>query len=128
MHKDWKIRIARDFIALGSIPFYFFVTVMSIIGRDSIFIYRLLIAMIVLFVLLKLIKKADSYSARGFILFIFTSLHYKNIKFTIFATILWLFILISLYYLKTKRSVILKGILLGAISTLISYYLYYLAA
>jgi hypothetical protein len=43
--------------------------------------------------------------------------------YTFFAVALWLMMVISLRYLKIKGKEISKGILFGAISTVVSYYL-----
>src|SRR3989338_3619595 len=54
MEKNWKKGIARDVMALGSIPFYFIVIIRAIIGKYAIFVYQLLIAAIILFLLMKI--------------------------------------------------------------------------
>lgn len=123
MPKNWKKEVARDCIALGSIPFYFIVIIRAIIGQYVIFVYQLLIALVVLYVLSFIIKKSDVYSARTFVLWAFTSLFYKHNLYTIFAFVLWVLVVISSNYLKVKKNVIIKGVVLGIISAGIAYYL-----
>jgi len=118
----WKKEIARDSLALGSILFYAIVIIRAIVGEYLPFVYQLVIAIIVLFLLSRVIK-GDQYLARGIILFVFTSLFYNDKMFTIFAFTLLVILIVSLNYLKVKRNVILNGLLLGIISTVIGYYL-----
>lgn len=123
MLKDWKKEVARDCIALGSIPFYFIVIIRAIIGQYAIFVYQLLIALVILIILSWVFKKLDMYAARCFILWVFTSLFYKHNLYTIFAFILWVLVVVSSHYLKVKKSVIIKGIIFGIISSMVAYYL-----
>ena len=120
---DWKKEVARDCIALGSIPFYFIVMVRSIIGKYAIFVYQLLIAFVVLVVLSKIVKKSDMYIARAFVLVVFTSLFYMHNLYTVFAFLLWGLVIVSSNYLKVKRNVIIKGAILGIIGSGVAYYL-----
>lgn len=119
---DWKKEIARDSLALGSVLFYAIVIIRAVIGEHSLFVAQTVIAIIVLFLLSRVIK-GDQYLARGFILFVFTSLFYNDKLFTIFAFVLLLILIASLNYLGVKRKVILSGLLLGMASAVISYYL-----
>lgn len=121
MGENWKREIARDSLALGSLLFYAIVIIRAIIGEYLPFVYQLVIAIIVLFLLSRVIK-GDHYLARGIILFIFTSLFYNDKLFTIFAFVLMVILIASLNYLGVKRNVILNGLLLGIASTAISYY------
>ena len=122
MGKNWKKEIARDSLALGSILFYAIVIIRSIIGEHSLFIAQTVIAIIVLFLLSRVIK-GDHYLSRGIILFVFTSLFYNDKLFTIFAFVLLIILMVSLNYLGVKRNVILNGMLLGIVSTVVSFYL-----
>jgi len=123
MVKDWKKEVARDTIALGSIPFYFIVMIRAIVGEYMPFVYQLLIAFVVLVVLSFIVKKADMYVARCFVLWVFTSLFYKHSLYTVFAFLLWAFLIVSSHYLKVKKDVIVKGVILGIVSSLVGYYL-----
>ena len=123
MPKDWKKELARDTIALGSIPFYFIVIIRAVIGQYAIFVYQLLIALIILIILSQIIKKSDMHIARCFVLWVFTSLFYNHNLYTAFAFLLWIVVIISSHYLKVKKNVIIKGIILGIISSGIAYYL-----
>ena len=113
--------IARDTLALGSIPFYSIVIIRAIIGKYLPFIYQLSIAFIILFIFSKLLKNSNQHIARGLILAVFTSVFYKEIIFTIFAAILFFAMIVSLFYLKVKRNELLKGIISGIVSTAVSY-------
>jgi len=121
MAKSWKKEIARDIIALGSIPFYAIVFVRVIIGKYMPFIYYMVIAFVLLIILSKLIKNSNMHIARGLVLMVFISFFYKVLLFTVFAGLLWVLMLVSSYYLKVKTKEIWKGVLLGVLSMLISY-------
>jgi len=123
MPKNWKKEVARDTLALGSIPFYFLVVVRAVIGKYAVFVYQVLIAIIVLFILAKIIKNSNLHIARGLVLFVFTSLFYNDLFFTSFASLVFLIMLVSSAYLKEEKAKIAKGVLLGIITSLVSYYL-----
>ncbi len=118
---NWKKEVARDCIALGSIPFYIIVLIRAIIGEYAIFVYQLLIAFLILFGLSRLIKY-DVYVARVFILFLFTSLFYEVLLYTSFAFLLWILVIASSWYLKVKKELLFKGIVFGLLVGLVSYY------
>jgi len=123
MKKDWKKEVARDCIALGSIPFYLIVIIRAIVGQYALFVYQMLIGLVVLIGLSFFVKKADMYVARCFIIWVFTSLFYKHNLFTVFALILWVFVIVSSNYLNVKKNVIIKGAVLGIVSSGVAYYL-----
>jgi hypothetical protein len=119
MEKVWLKELARDLIAFGSIPFL----ILTIVRVSVLPVYYPMQFIIssVLFFILKAIFKADLRAGIGFILLIFVSLFYRNALFAVFAALVYAGIIISLFYLKRDRRQILKGILLGGISTGIGY-------
>lgn len=121
MPKNWKKEIARDTIALGSIPFYSIVIIRAVIGRYSPFVYQLLIALAIIFVLSKL-KNANQHIARGLVLVVFSSLFYKDRLYTVFVSLLWIGMIFSSLYLKVNGREIANGAIYGIVSTAISYY------
>jgi|TARA_B100001971_G_scaffold212820_1_gene244023 hypothetical protein len=121
--KDWKYELARDSMAFGSILFYIIVIARAIIGDYMIFVYQLLIAIAILILSSLIIKNTNHYIARTFVLVVFTSLFYKDALFTIFAVLLWLFMIGSAFYMKENKKSIFKGIILGIIAALVGYYL-----
>ena len=123
MAKDWKKEVARDCIALGSVPFYLIVVVRTIVGGFKEITSQLVIGILVLVALSFLIKGGDMYAARGFALWMFTSLVYRHNLYTVFAFLLWIFLIYSSYYLKIKKNSIIKGVSLGVVSALMGYYL-----
>ena len=116
-----KDEVTRDLIALGGLPFYFLVIIRSTIGGYLSFVYHVVIALPVLFLISKAVKGSNLHIARGFILVIFTSIFYKALPFTIFSILVWGCMIYSLVYLKTSTREILKGIALGVVSVIISY-------
>ena len=121
--RNMSREIARDLVALGSIPFFAIVVVRAVIGSYKLFVYELIVAAVFLALLSLVIKKPNHHLARGFVLFVFTSLYYKDALFTTFAFLLWLSTLVSLFYLKEKAFLIAKGIALGIVCSAASYYL-----
>ncbi len=123
MKKDWKYEIARDTMAFGSILFYLIVIIRAIIGKYMPFVYQLLIALAILILSSVIIKNTDHHIARAFVLVVFTSLFYKDNFYTIFVSFVWFLMIGSAFYIKINKKSIFKGIVLGVIATLVSYWL-----
>jgi len=122
MKKEWLREFARDFVALGGIPFFILVLVrVSLLERPDFFSQFIIAG--VIFIILMLIFKSDTYSGLGLIVLVFTILFYDQTRFSIFAVLAYFLIIASLFYLKIERKNIFKGIFFGAIATLISYFL-----
>ena len=122
MNKSWLKEIARDLLALGSIPFYFLVVIRAIIGNYNVFVYQMLIAAVVIFVLYFMIKNSSIHVARALVAVVFTSLFYNEMLYTVFAGLIWVLLLVSAYYLKRSFGFVLRGIIVGIISSLAGYY------
>ena len=109
MKKDWKYELARDGMAFGSILFYIIIMARSLIGEYMVFVYQLSIAIIILIISSFIIKGANHYLARAFVLVVFTSLFYKDSLFTVFAASLWVFMIGAAFYIKeNKKSIFQK--------------------
>ena len=121
MKKRWSVEIARDIIALGSIPFYIIVIIRAIIGKFSPFVNQLVVAFGILILLSLIVKQADHHIARGFILFAFISAYYESITFTIFSLILWSCMIYSSRILKRNPKRIFRGVILGVVTAAIAY-------
>jgi len=118
---NWKKELARDFIALGGIPFL----VITIARVSVIHIYypmQFIISSIIFFIL-RQIFKASLRAGIGLIVVTFTSIFYNHILFTIFASLIYIGIITSLFYLKKEKREIVKGILLGSLSALAGYFI-----
>ena len=122
MKTSWLKEIARDLLALGSIPFYFLVIIRAVIGKYNVFVYQMLIAAVVIFILCFIIKNSSMHTARAFVIVVFTSLFYKETLFTFFAGLIWVLLLVSAYYLKRSLGFALRGVLIGIIGSLAGYY------
>ncbi len=121
MKKTFK-EIARDLIALGGIPFF-----ILIIGRvwmldKPYYPFQFIIGGII-FLLFMFIFKSNLHSGLGLIALTFMLIYYNHLKFSIFASFVYLLLILSLVYLKKDKKEIFKGILFGAISSVISYYI-----
>ena len=123
--KNWKKEFARDTLALGSIPMFIIVLARTTVGKYYQITYQILLAALILFLLFLIFKSQPPqlHIARAIILFIFTSLFYYQKIYTTFASVLLLLLLISLFYLKYETKKIILGIILGLISSGISWYL-----
>lgn len=122
MKKEWMKEIARDIVALGSPIFFALVLIRTFILPDYVFLNQFLFAAIIFFLSIFLFKQ-NLYSGLGFILTFFIILYYKDLKFGIFTGLIYLALIGSLFYLKKDLKEIIKGVLLGALSTGISYFL-----
>jgi hypothetical protein len=120
--KKWLKEIARDLIALGSIPFYFLVIIRAIIGEYGLFVSQMVIAAIVILILYFVIKDSSMHVARSVPIIFFTSIFYKDTIYTIFAGLVWTLLLISAYYAKGNIGFVVRGLIIGAISSLAGYY------
>ena len=120
---SWLKETARDALAIGSIAFCFIAIGRATIGVYLDYVYQLLASFMILFLLTLFVKKSENHLARGLILVIFTSLFYYELKFTVFAIVLFIIMLASSIYLKIEKKAIAKGLLLGAVSSFIAYYL-----
>ena len=121
---DWKKQSARDFIALGSIPFYALVVARVAMLQNWNYVFQFVFAGIIFFILLLIFRLGlqSLYSGLGFILLVLVSLYYKNLFFAIFALIIYILLIVSLFYLKVEKAKIWKGIFAGAISTAAGYF------
>lgn len=112
---------ARDLIAFGSIPMFIIVAARSSIGGYYNFVYEILIAGAILLIL-SLFFKNEYHMGVIIILFIFTSLFYSQKVYTAFAIVILLLFTAAVFYLKYDKKQVLKGLILGLISSGISYY------
>ena len=122
MKSSWLKEIARDLLALGSIPFYFLVTIRAVVGKYSIFVYEMIIAAMAMLILYFIIKNSNFHVARSLVALIFTSFFYKETVYTFFASIIFILLLISAYYTKRNLGFAVRGIIIGLISSLAGYY------
>ena len=113
--------LARDFLALGSIPFFLLVVVRIFIAPVANYHYQLLLAFGIILVVSFFLRN-QQHIARGVVLLIFTSLYYADFLYTIFARIAWVVMVFSSYYLEKDKMLIVKGTVLGAVATVISYF------
>ncbi len=121
MKTEYIKETARDLIALGSPIFFIIVIARIYLLSNYSYLSQFIIGALIFFPLMFLLK-ANIYSGLGLIVLIFTTLFYNNLKFTIFGIAVYLLLLASLIYLKYDRKKVIMGIILGAISTGISYY------
>jgi len=121
MLKSWREELARDLIALGGVPFLL-ITIIRVLPINVYYPLEFVLGASIFFIL-KIFFKAQLHAGIGLILFCFTSLFYGHLLFTIFAFLLYLGIIISLFYLGHSRKEIIKGIVFGALSSGLSYWL-----
>lgn len=122
MKKELIKSVARDFIALGSIPFFILVIVRVWLLDTPSYLSQLVIAG-TLFLTLTFFLKNNLYSGLALIILFFTALVYGDLRYTIFGSLVYLGLIGSLFYLGYEKKKIILGIILGAITTLIGYFL-----
>jgi hypothetical protein len=120
MIKTWKKEVARDFIALGSIPFFVLILVRVYLLDKPVYFSEFIVAG-ALFLILAYILKATLYSGLGLVALVFTMLYYNNMKYNIFAIAAYILLIASLFYLKEPKKKITLGVLFGAIASGASY-------
>jgi uncharacterized membrane protein len=121
MNKELVKEISRDLLALGGIPIYFLAMARSLIGEYYIYTYQLLLGLVII-TLVSLFVKSNLHLARSLVVLVFSTIFYNDFKFTIFASFIWVLLIGSTLYLKQDKNLILKGIVLGIIVSLVSYY------
>jgi hypothetical protein len=119
----WKKEVARDLLALGSIPFYILVMARSLTGQYYQFTYQLLISIIIISLTQLVIKNYNKHLARTIVIIAFTIIFYNQLIYAIFAITAGIAVIISLIYLKIKNKEIILGTLIGIITSIIAYYL-----
>ena len=117
--KNVSKELARDFLALGSIPFFILVLARIWILNDQSYFFQFVISG-VLFLILTYALKNNLYSGLGFIMLFFTVIYYNNLRFSVLGSLVYVGLIYSLIYLKYEK--IILGFLFGALSTGIGYY------
>ena len=120
MKKELIKSVARDFIALGGIPFFILVLVRIWLLDTPAYLSQFLIAG-GLFLAITLFIKNNIYSGLSLIALFFTALVYLDLRYTIFGSIIYLGLIGSLFYLNYDKKKIIFGVLFGAISTGLGY-------
>ena len=121
---NWKKELTRDCVALGGIFFYALVVARVAMLQNWNYVFQFVFAAAVFFLITAILRfKTEAHAGLGFILLVLISLYYKNMFFAVFALIIYILLIVSLFYLKTEKSRVWKGILAGAISTAIGYYI-----
>lgn len=119
---NWKKETARDVLALGSWVFYLLVIARALIKPYRPFADHLVIAAVVLLIIGLVVKDFDGYVSRALVLVVFTSLFYESMRFTIFASLIGIGLVISSWYVGSSRLSIVKGIGAGLIAVVVGYY------
>ncbi|MBI2451449.1 hypothetical protein HYV50_00040 [Candidatus Pacearchaeota archaeon] len=123
LFEDLKKQTSRDLLALGSWVFYLLVIIRALIKPYRPFADQLIISALVLLMLSIFIKNSEFYVSRALLLAIFTSLFYQDILFAILAVITFLLLITGSYYLENRTIKTVRGLILGAISFIVGYYL-----
>ncbi|MFH1521545.1 MAG: hypothetical protein ABIF18_01160 [archaeon] len=112
--------LARDFVALGGIPFVSLVVARIAILQDWIYLSKISLA-VALFVSIAIFAKFNLHSGLAIIILIFLSIHYAHLPFTIFASLIYVLMLVSLVYLGENRWKVFLGATLGVVVSLVSW-------
>ena len=120
--KNWLDITAKDTLAFGSIVMFILAIARSAIGDYYTYMFNIILAGVILFILQLFIKPSENHLARGIIMFIFTILFYNQARFTSFIVVLLVLVYASAFYLKKPFKQIFIGTILGLISSGISYF------
>ena len=121
VEKNILKRFARDFVALGSIPFFILVLARVWILDNPAYLSQFLIGG-VLFLSLAFVFKSDLYFGLALVSGFFLVLFYNDLRFTYLIIPVYILIIFSLFYLGEDKNKIIKGILFGILSIVVSYY------
>jgi len=113
--ENYLKELARDFLALGSLPFLALVLARVWMLDKPDYFLQFVSASVVFFILV-FIFKSELYSGLALIIGVFTSLYYQDLQFTIFAGVAYVCLVASLFYLGKEKWKIVRGVLAGAIS------------
>jgi len=122
MKREWLQNITRDFVALGS-PVFLVLVVLRLLLIPN---YEIIVGMIlasIIFMIPFFFVKQNIYSGIGLITLVFLIQNYADFRFSVFASIAYILLIGSLFYLKRDWKKILFGVLIGGASAGISYYL-----
>ena len=122
MKKEWLQNIARDFVALGSPVFAVLVVLRLLLIPNYEIIIGMVIACVIFFIPFYFIRQ-NIYAGIGLITLVFLIQNYIDFRFSVFASITYILLIGSLFYLKKDWKKILLGVLIGGVSAGISYYL-----
>jgi len=117
----WKDEVARDLIALGSIPFFILVFARALIGPYYSLIYQIAISAAILLALSLFFKKSDYYLSRGILLGAFTILFYNDLTYLIFVLLALAALVISSFYLRRNKEALVNGVIVGVVTSLVAY-------
>lgn len=120
---SWLKELSRDYLAIGSWIFYILVIARAAIQPYRPFLDQLIIAALPVIILQLITKKPNYYLARVIPLATFTILFYDSTRFTIFAMLIALLLIPASYFAKNHKIEILYGLVIGAVATLIGYYI-----
>ncbi len=120
--KDYIKDTARDLIALGGLPFFILILVRVYILNKPEYFAQFAVAGLI-FIIIAPFLRTSIYAGLGLIAVVFTNLYYQDLSFGIFSGIAYVLLLGSLVFLEKPKREIVKGVILGALSTGVAYYL-----
>ncbi len=122
---DWIKEVARDIIALGGLPFFILVLTRVWILDNPEYFLQFFIAGII-FGLVYLWLRQDSYAGLSLIAVFFTSLYYEDFLYISVVGVTYLLLLGSLIYLGRDWKKVGFGVLIGIFGIVVSFIYPYL--
>ena len=116
----WLKEVARDLVALGSVPFFVLVLVRVWMLNNPVYFLQFVTSGVV-FGLMFLWVRQDVYAGLGLIVLVFTSLYYGDFLYVVFGSVAYCLLVVSLFYLEKDWRKILFGVVVGGISIAISF-------
>jgi len=115
---------ARDALALGGWAFCILVIARATIGEYMQYVSQIILAIILSSLLAFAVRGSETRISRALILAFFTIVFYNDLKFTIFAAFVVVILFLSAIVLEIKKESIIKGSILGVISSGLIFWLF----
>lgn len=104
--------VARDFVALGGLPFFVLVLVRVWILDLPEYFMSFVIAGAFVLVCWRFFR-IDLYSALSFVVLIFTAIHYGEVAYWVVGGLVWVGVVVSSWYLSKDWKKVLAGVVVG---------------
>ena len=117
---DWKKEVARDLMALGSIPLAILVVARAATVENFQVVFNIIVAIALLYLISFRLKNIEHHSAIIIILAIFTTLFYASYFYAVFVIVV---VITALYAIKVqlKKAHVYRSVLLGLACSAVSY-------
>lgn len=116
----WKTELARDFVALGGLPFFVLVLIRVWILDNLTYFMQFFVAGVVVGVIWIFVRQ-NYYVALSFVALFFTGMYYADFVYWVFGSIVWIGVVGCSWYLSRNWKKVVVGILVGIFSVGVSF-------